>query len=113
MSTQSGTDGQKQINKLMSELQGRRKLGVVRDKAGTHLTQPIKIATALRDHWEGVSQKGLMSVDGCTAFLQSLPLPANFKTMVGALFRPVTHEVVKGALDRLHNNLSRRRDDGV
>ena len=55
------------------------------------------------------SQKGLMSVDEGTAFLQSLPLPANFKTMARALFRPLTQEVVNEVLD---NNVS-PGDDGV
>ena len=112
MSGQSGTNTQKEINKLMSELQCRRKLGAVRDPTGAHLTQPVKIATTLREHWKGVSKQGLMLVDECTEFLQSLPLPANFKTMARALFRPLTQEVVNEALDRLHTNVS-PGDDGV
>ena len=112
MNVQSGTNGQKQIHKLMSELQCRGKLGAVRDKTGAHLTQPLKIATALREHWEGVSKQGLMSVDACTNFLQSLPLPAIFKTIARALFRPLTQEIVNEVLDRLHSNVS-PGDDGV
>ena len=96
----------------MSELQCRRRLGAVRDKVGKHLTQPAQIATALKEHWEGVSREGVMSVEGRTAFLQSLPLPANFKAMAKALFRPLTQELVDEALKRLHNDVS-PGDDGV
>ena len=55
MSTRSGTDRQKQINKLMSEPQCRRRLGAVKDATGRQLSKPVQIATALKDHWEAVS----------------------------------------------------------
>ena len=96
----------------MSELQCRRRLGAVRDKVGKHLTQLAQIATVLKEHWEGVSREGVMSVEDCTAFLQSLPLPANFKAMAKALFRPLTQELVDEALKRLDNDVS-PGDDGV
>ena len=100
MRTQSGIDRHRQINKLMEELQCQRRLGAVRDKSGSQLTQPLKIATTLRDHWEGVSKEGLMSVEECTHFRHSLPLPANFNTMARALFKPLTQELVDEALFR-------------
>ena len=108
----SGKDRQRQINKLMSELQCRRRLGAVRDATGRQLTKPVQIATALKDHWEAVSKEGLMTVEDCTAFLESLPLPSNFKQMAKALFRPLSQELVDEALKRLHNDVS-PGDDGV
>ena len=112
MSVQSGADRQKKIDELMSELQCRRRLGAVRDEVGKHLTQPTQIASAPTEHWEGVSRHKVMSVEDCTAFLQSLPLPANFKAMTKALFIPLTQELVDEALKRLHNDVS-PSDDGV
>ena len=47
-----------------------------------------------------------MTVEDCTTFLESLPLPSNFKQMAGALFRPLSQELVDEALKRLHNDVS-------
>ena len=90
LSVPLGTDRQRQINKLMSELQCRRRLGAVKDATGRQLTKPVQIATALKDHWEAVSKEGLMTVEDCTTFLESLPLPSTFKQMARALFRPLS-----------------------
>ena len=53
-----------------------------------------------------------MTVEECTAFLESLPLPSNFKQMARGPFRPLSQELVDKALKRLHNDVS-PGDDGV
>ena len=112
LSVRSGTDRQRQINKLSSELQCRRRLGAVKDATGRQLSKPVQIATALKDHWEAVSKEGLMTVEDYTIFLESLPLPSNFKQMARALFRPLSQQLVDEALKRLHNDVS-PGDEGV
>ena len=97
MSMRSGIDRQRQINKLMSELQCRRRLGAMKDATGRQLSKPVQIATALKDHWEAVSKEGLMTIEDGTTFLESLPLPPNSKQMARALFRPLTRELVDEA----------------
>ena len=58
LNSRSRPDRQERITKRMSELHCRRRLGAVRDKRGAQLSQPLKIATALKEHSEGVSKEG-------------------------------------------------------
>ena len=46
-------DEQRQINKLMTELQLRRRLGWVKNQGGKILNNAVAIAEALLEHWDG------------------------------------------------------------
>ena len=102
----------KQINKLMTELQARKRLGWVKSKRGHLLADPLAIASALEQHWSGVTRPGLSSSEECHRYLDRLKLPPNLSVMVRALFRPLTPALVSEALDRLHNSSS-PGEDGV
>ena len=102
----------KQINKLMTELQARKRLGWVKSKTGQLPSDPLAIASALEQHWSGVTRPGLGSSEECRRYLDQLKLPPNFSVMARALFRPLTPALVSEALDRLHNSSS-PGEDGV
>ena len=91
-----------QINKLMRELQARKRLGWVKNKGGQVLTDPVAIAQALEEHRAEVTSPGLYSLEDCMAFLRKLKLPSNFAIMARALFRPLSESLVAEVLDRLH-----------
>ena len=102
----------KQINKLMTELQARKRLGWVKSKTGQLLSDPLVIASALEQHWSGVTRPGLSTSEECHRYLDRLKLPPNFSVMARALFRLLTPALVSEALDRLHNSSS-PGEDGV
>ena len=62
LNSESPKDHQRQVNKLMTELQQRRKLGWVKNIQGQVLHDPLHIAEALVQHWSGVSVSGLQNV---------------------------------------------------
>ena len=102
----------RQINKLMTELQQRKKLGWIRDKTGQVLNQPVQIAAALAQHWVAISVPGQKTADECLSFLKGMKLPSNFSVMAKALLRPLSLELVETALNNLHNQVS-PGDDGM
>ena len=89
-------------NKLMNELQARKRLGWVRNNGGHVLYDPLSIAQALEQHWTEVTALGLASVEDCMAFLRKLNLSPNFSFMARGLFRPLSETMVAEALDPPH-----------
>ena len=96
----------KQINKLMTELQARKRMGWVKSNTGQLLSDPLFIASALEQHWSGVTRPGISSLEECRRYLDQLNLPPNLLVMARALFRPLSPALVCEALDRLHNGSS-------
>ena len=106
LSQTSAADRRHQVNKVMTELQQRRRLGWVKIRGGKILHDPVSVACALVEHWTGLCQPGQKSEEECLAFFRGQNLPPNFSTMAKALYRPLTPELVGAALAHLHNNVS-------
>ena len=108
----SQADRTKQVNKLMNELQARKRLGWVKSQSGCLLSDPLSIAGALEQHWTRVTRPSMSTLRSCHQYLDKLQLPPTFSVMARALFRPLTPTLVAKALDRLHGSAS-PEDDGI
>jgi hypothetical protein len=99
-----------QIDKLMVQLRNRKKLGWVRDKTGQTLSVPKDIAKALNEHWTGVTtppqplRRSVRRTSNPSIFL------IIYLSMAKLLFRPLSRELVKDALDRLNKQSAPGKD---
>ena len=91
-----------EINRLVRELQNRRRLCVLRERGGHLVTDPLKMAKALSGYWGGIITDNCVSASDCTAFLHGLGLPRQWRGVAPELIRTLTEEVVLRALERMH-----------
>ena len=85
----------------MRELQSRKHMQRLRDKHGVMLTEPRKIVKALVDHWNVVSEKYGKSKEECTQFLPKPGICPELAQYGGALFKPLSLDIVTEGLRRL------------
>ena len=90
-----------EIARLTRELQSKRKLTALRNKAGRTFTEPTQIAEELKQFWSGVMAKGEHTVEECAQFLRSLPLRPQLKGAATLLLKPLTQELVLTALEKM------------
>ena len=90
-----------EIARLTRELQSKRKLTALRNKARRTFTEPMQIAEELKQFWSGVMAKGEHTVEEFAQFLRSLPLRPQLKGTATLLLKPLTQELVLTALEKM------------
>ena len=66
LSSESSPHRKAEINRLVRELQNRRRLCVLRERGGHLLTDPLKMAKALSGYWGGIMTDNCVSASDCT-----------------------------------------------
>ena len=105
-SPQAKQNRKQQTARLVEELQERRRLSVLRDKHGTLLTEPEKIALALQEHWSGIMTAGQKTVPECLHYIQSLPVSSSIKNVAKVLLKPLSMELVQTTLENMKQGSS-------
>ena len=103
---QTPSQRKQEITRLIRELQHRRKLTALWNKAGVRLTDPTAIAQELRTFWSEVMAPGTKTVPDCLAFLSTLPLKPTMKGAAKLLIKPLIEELVLTALEKLKRGSS-------
>lgn len=103
---------QKAIFRMMQELQGKRMLHAVQNRTGRMVSGSVKVAEVLKEFWSGISPAGLPGVGACMEWLRRLRLPGRWRTLLPALIRPRTPEVMLEALSRMDPG-SAPGEDGI
>ena len=102
----------KAVWRMLQELQTKRSIFCVRNQAGFMVRGGIPVAQALKDFWKSITPTNLPSKETCAKWLERLSLPNRWKSLMPALLRPRTKEVLCESLQRMDGSSS-PGEDGI
>ena len=101
MSDISHKHRRKQIDRLMVNLQSKKKMSWPRDAQGNIITDPDKVAQVLCDHWSSISRpQDVVTREQCDLYLKKLNVPASMIKLAPLLFRQNGEQLVREAFER-------------
>ena len=102
----------KAVARMIKEIQSRRTIATLQNRQGHIVSGGLAVAEVLKDFWQSVTPPHLPQKDACKEWLQRLPLPSRWKTLVPSLIRPRTEEVLLESLKRMDGSAA-PGEDGI
>ena len=91
----------KRMQRLMKEMQGRRMVQRMRDSSGNYVTNKRDMARLLEEFWSPFMSPTGVSEEECDHYLRSLPIPPGVQAALPLLWRPLTEDLVRDALQKM------------
>ena len=102
----------KAVARMLQELQSRRTLATIQNRQGHLVSGGVPVASVLKEFWESVTPDHMPGARQCAAWLDRLPLPNRWKTLIPALLKPRSPEILAESLHRMDGS-SAPGEDGI
>ena len=102
----------KAVARMLQELQSRRTLATIQNRQGRLVSGGVPVASVLREFWESVTPENLPNTTQCASWLGKLSLPNRWRTLIPALMKPRSPEILTESLHRMDGSSS-PGEDGI
>ena len=89
------------VQRLMREMRNCRMVQRMRDSSGAYLTNKCNMAALIAEFWTGVMSPNGVTLEECSRYLDSLPIPAKVHAAFLLLWKPLSEPLVQQALEKM------------